>query len=231
MSLRNELRGPRQNSDDWYYYVRKGARTIHKTNSNVLVVVSGLNTDLDLSFLKNKPLTLKLDNKLVYEAHRYAFSNGERDRWLHQPLNQVCDSITGEINNRSTFLIRGPNPAPLFITEFGINMDGTNQADNNFFSCFLIYLAENDLDWNFWGVQGSYYIRLGRKDDEEEYAIFNHNMTSIRNPQYQKKLASVQGKIQGMAPLLSKCIDDLMPKYIELIILYYMHVHVWSYTN
>lgn len=197
MSLRNELRGRRQNPEDWYYYVRKGAKTIHKTNPHVLVVVSGLNYDLDLSFLKDRPLRLKLDNKLVYEAHRYAFSKGGSEIWLHQPLNQVCDSITRDINNSSTFLIRGRNPAPLFITEFGINMEGTNQADNNFFTCFLLYLANNDLDWNLWGVQGSYYIRLGRQDDEEEYALFNHNMTSIRNPQFHQKLVSIQGKILG----------------------------------
>ncbi|KAK1356448.1 glycosyl hydrolase 5 family protein-like [Heracleum sosnowskyi] len=196
MSLRNELRGPRQNPEDWYYHVRKGAKAIHKTNPNVLVVVSGLSYDLDLSFLKKKPLRLRLDNKLVYEAHRYAFSKGDSDEWLHQPLNQVCDSITRDINNSSTFLIKGPNPAPLYITEFGINMEGTNQADNDFFTCFLLYLAENDLDWNLWAVQGSYYIRLGRQDDEEKYALFNHNMTSIRNPQFHQKLVSIQGKIQ-----------------------------------
>lgn len=197
MSLRNELRGPRQNSEDWYNYVGRGARAIHKINPHVLVVVSGLSYDLDLSFLKTKPLRLRLDNKLVYEAHRYAFSRGGSDKWLHQPLNQVCDRITRDINNRSTFLIEGPNPSPLFITEFGINMEGTNQADNNFFTCFLLYLAKNDLDWNLWGVQGSYYIRLGRQDDEEEYALFNHNMTSIRNPQFHQKLVSIQGPFQG----------------------------------
>ncbi|WOG87052.1 hypothetical protein DCAR_0206272 [Daucus carota subsp. sativus] len=196
MSLRNELRGPRQNSEDWYNYVQKGAKAIHKTNPHVLVVVSGLSYDLDLSFLKKRPLRLNLDNKIVYEAHRYAFSNRERDRWLHQPLNHVCDSITRDMNRRSTFLVEGSEPAPLFVTEFGINMEGTNPADNNFFSCFLVYLAEHDLDWNLWGVQGSYYIRLGREDDDEQYAVFDHNMTRVRNPQFQRRLASIQGKIQ-----------------------------------
>ena len=202
MSLRNELRGPRQNSEDWYNYVQKGAKAIHKTNPHVLVVVSGLSYDLDLSFLKKRPLRLNLDNKIVYEAHRYAFSNRERDRWLHQPLNHVCDSITRDMNRRSTFLVEGSEPAPLFVTEFGINMEGTNPADNNFFSCFLVYLAEHDLDWNLWGVQGSYYIRLGREDDDEQYAVFDHNMTRVRNPQFQRRLASIQGKIQGIAGTL-----------------------------
>lgn len=198
MSLRNELRGPRQNVDDWYRYVRKGAKSIHKKNPNVLVLVSGLSYDLDFTFLKTKPLGLNINNKLVYEAHRYSFTNGESDKWVHQPLNQFCDSLVQDINNHTTFLVSGPNPAPLYITEFGVNMLGTNQADNNFLGCYLIYLAENDLDWNLWALQGSYYLRNGQQDFEEQYGIFNTNWTSIRNPETHDKLMSIQRIIQGI---------------------------------
>ncbi|KAK2664175.1 hypothetical protein Ddye_002749 [Dipteronia dyeriana] len=52
MSLRNELRGSRQNEQDWYRYIVKGARMVHKANPDVLVIVSGLNWGTDLSFLR-----------------------------------------------------------------------------------------------------------------------------------------------------------------------------------
>ncbi|RDX59815.1 hypothetical protein CR513_61825, partial [Mucuna pruriens] len=63
MSLRNELHGPRQNLHDWYRYMSQGAVAIHKANPNVLVVISGLNYDTELQFLKNKPLKIDLGKK------------------------------------------------------------------------------------------------------------------------------------------------------------------------
>ncbi|XP_027905812.1 glycosyl hydrolase 5 family protein-like [Vigna unguiculata] len=61
MSLRNELHGPRQNLKDWYRYMSQGAVVIHKTNPNVLVLISGLNYDTELQFLRRKPLNIDLE--------------------------------------------------------------------------------------------------------------------------------------------------------------------------
>ncbi|GKV23037.1 hypothetical protein SLEP1_g32822 [Rubroshorea leprosula] len=36
MSLKNELRGPKQNVNDWYKYMQGGAETVHSANPNVL---------------------------------------------------------------------------------------------------------------------------------------------------------------------------------------------------
>ncbi|KAJ6313481.1 hypothetical protein OIU77_014889 [Salix suchowensis] len=55
MSLRNELRGPKQNVNDWYRYMQKGAEAVHSANPDVIVILSGLNYDKDLSFLRNRP--------------------------------------------------------------------------------------------------------------------------------------------------------------------------------
>ncbi|XP_054778448.1 glycosyl hydrolase 5 family protein-like [Prosopis cineraria] len=61
MSLRNELHGPRQNQGDWYKYMSHAARAIHKANPQVLVVISGLNYDTELQFLRKKALNLDID--------------------------------------------------------------------------------------------------------------------------------------------------------------------------
>ncbi|KAK2359497.1 glycosyl hydrolase 5 family protein [Trifolium repens] len=73
MGMRNELRGPNQDKNNWHKYMSQGATTVHKVNSNVLVFVSGLNYDTDLSFLKTMPLNVSIGNKLVYEVHSYAW--------------------------------------------------------------------------------------------------------------------------------------------------------------
>ncbi|XP_071720753.1 glycosyl hydrolase 5 family protein-like [Rutidosis leptorrhynchoides] len=197
MSLRNELRGPGQDVDEWYRWFRRGAKTIHNANPNVLVIISGLNYDLDFSALKHEPLGLDdaLSNKVVYESHRYTWSSG-RDKWLRQPLNQICDSVIRDTSKNVGFLTTGPNPAPLFISEFGVNLNGTNLADNLFLPCYMAYLAEMDLDWAYWGLQGSYYFRQGVQDMDEQFGLLDRNWNQLRNPDFNGKLYLIHQKQQ-----------------------------------
>nr|XP_016503837.1 PREDICTED: uncharacterized protein LOC107821894 [Nicotiana tabacum] len=196
ISLRNELRGPLQNQSVWYEYVEKGAKTIHRANPNLLLIISGLDYDLDFTFLKEKPLNLNMRNKIVFETHRYSFTEGQANWFLTQPLNKVCDTIKEEIMNKSGFLIKGKNAAPLFVSEFGIDQRGTNQADNLFLGCFLSLLAELDLDWAVWALQGNYYTREGQPGMEEMYGMFNSTWNSLRSPEYHAKLQLIQQKLQ-----------------------------------
>ncbi|XP_071920232.1 glycosyl hydrolase 5 family protein [Coffea arabica] len=192
MSLRNELRGPRQNETLWYHWVEEGAKTIHRANPNVLVLVSGLNYDLDFRFLKTKPLKLGIGKKMVYEAHQYAFSDGQDVLWLTKSVNWMCKNMIQDVEDRVGFLFRGRHPAPLFITEFGGEQIGDNTADNYFLTCYISWLAENDLDWALWALQGSYYLRDGKHDPEETYGLFNSSWGPLRNPQFHTKLQLIQ---------------------------------------
>lgn len=151
MSLRNEPRGPNQNVEVWFQYINQGAKLMHQINPNhVLVVVSGLSCDTDLSFLKNKSMGFILDNKLVFEAHLYSFTNNMGDSWTSKPLNTFCASVNQGFKNWAGFLIRGQSPMLLFVSKFGIDQTGTNEGQNRFLSCFFTYLTENDFDWGLW---------------------------------------------------------------------------------
>ncbi|XP_057797368.1 glycosyl hydrolase 5 family protein-like [Salvia miltiorrhiza] len=196
MSMRNELRGTLQNSSVWYKYVQKGARTIHKANPNLLVIVSGLHYDLSFEFLKQKPLKKIFKNKLVFEFHRYAFSTGQRNLWLTQPFHTACDRITREIEKEAGFLIKGENAAPLFASEFGIKQVEMGRVERLFLGCFVGYLAEMDLDWSVWALQGGYYIRDGVRGLDETYGMLDSDWSSIRNPDFHQQLQLIQHKIQ-----------------------------------
>ncbi|KAK1428954.1 hypothetical protein QVD17_17795 [Tagetes erecta] len=194
MSLRNEFRGSRQNANEWRRWVREGTTEIHRVNPNVLILISGLNYDLDFTALKTRPMELDdtLLNKIVYEAHRYSFSGG-RKKWLGTSLNRICSDVTRDINKKVGFLTTG---APLFITEFGVNLMGTNQADNNFLPCYMAYLAEMDLDWALWGLQGSYYLRQGVQNMDEQYGLLHTDWTRLRNPSFNDKLRLLHQTLQ-----------------------------------
>ncbi|XP_043706633.1 glycosyl hydrolase 5 family protein-like [Telopea speciosissima] len=196
MSIRNELRGPRQSETDWYRYIRRGVKKIHKANPNVLVIVSGLNYDTELSFLKGTPLGVNLDNKLVYEAHWYSFSEGNRLVWKTQPPGQVCADAIRRLEDRAGFVMEGDNPVPMFISEFGVDQTGENPADNRFLSCFLAFAVERDMDWAMWALQGSYYLRNGQAGFEETYGVLDGNWDQTRNPKFQERFRLLQEIIQ-----------------------------------
>lgn len=204
MSMRNELRGPRESQEAWYRNITEGASRIHEANPNVLVIVSGLHYDTDLSFLHHQPLNSTYDNKLVFEVHWYSFSI--RRDWANKSPNIVCSSATKKLEQQAAFLVKndddGDGGTPLFVSEFGVDQRGWNRADNRFLSCFLMFAAEKDLDWALWALQGSYYKRNGVVGLDETYGVLDFNWDQPRNPKFQQRFRLIQQMLQGMPDCL-----------------------------
>ncbi|XP_031401378.1 glycosyl hydrolase 5 family protein-like isoform X2 [Punica granatum] len=195
MSLRNELRGPRSNVDDWYKYMQQGAEAVHTTNPNVLVILSGLNYDTDLSFLQNRSIHVSFARKLVFEVHWYSFSDGRR--WTAGNLNDLCGNISSRVMARAGFLAR-KNLSPLFLSEFGVDGRGTNAGDNRYLPCILAMAATEDWDFAIWALQGSYYLREGVMDMEEFYGLLDDNWSNVRNLTLLTRLSSLQIPYRGL---------------------------------
>ncbi|XAR70239.1 Cellulase [Bertholletia excelsa] len=189
MSMRNEPRGPHQNENDWYNYMQKGAEAIRKANSDVLVIVSGLSYATNLEFLKRRPVEANASNKLVYEAHWYSFGTPPSS-WLNQP-NVMCGNVTRVFLDRIGFLATGSDPSPLFLSEFGVDQRG-DEAQDRFMSCLLAKVAELDLDWALWALQGSYMLRENHTDTEEVYGVLSFGWDHVRNSKFLRRLQLVQ---------------------------------------
>lgn len=196
ISLRNELRGPRQNLVDWYMYMQRGAEAVHSVNPSVLVIVSGLDYDKTLSFLHDKPLEgPSFKGKLVFELHWYGFSDG--GDWENGNTNAVCGDISASIVAKGGFLLE--QGWPLFLSEFGVDIMGNNPGDNHFLSCFLSVAAELDVDWAIWALQGSYYIREGRPNYDETYGVLSRDWSEPRNPYFLQRISAIQSPFQDPA--------------------------------
>lgn len=193
MSLRNELRGSKQNVSDWYRYMQRGAEAVHSANPNVLVILSGLNYDKDFGFLDNQPVNLTFARKLVFEVHWYAFSDGQA--WVNGNANQVCGSVVDNVKRRGVFLVE--KGWPVFLSEWGIDQRGTNVNDNRFLNCIMGFLAELDLDWALWTLPGSYYLREGVLGMDETYGVLDYNWCSTRNSSFIEKISALQSPFQG----------------------------------
>ncbi|TVT98493.1 hypothetical protein EJB05_56196, partial [Eragrostis curvula] len=76
--LRNDIRDPRQNPGIKGTRGRPismlGAEAVHTANPRVLVILSGLSFDTDLSFLKDRQVALSFVGKLAFEVHWYSMS-------------------------------------------------------------------------------------------------------------------------------------------------------------
>ncbi|GER30580.1 glycosyl hydrolase superfamily protein [Striga asiatica] len=166
MSIRNELRGSRQNLPDYNKFMQAGQTPFTK---KVLIFF----------FLKTKPLSLQLNNKLVLEAHWYTFGISAAT-WTRR-TNFVCNYITQAARNNYLFLINGDNPFPLFLSEFGIDQSGENEADNMYINCLLAEVAGKDIEWSLWALQGSYMLRQGKVNADEAYGVSDFNWDHPRN--------------------------------------------------
>uniref|UniRef100_A0A3N7FKH2 Glycoside hydrolase family 5 domain-containing protein n=1 Tax=Populus trichocarpa TaxID=3694 RepID=A0A3N7FKH2_POPTR len=193
MSLRNELRGPKQNVNDWYRYMQKGAEAVHSANPDVIVILSGLNYDKDLSFLRNRPVHLTFSGKIVFEVHWYGFTDGEA--WKSGNSNQVCGRVVDNMMRVSGFLL--DQGWPLFVSEFGVDQRGTNVNDNRYLGCFLSVAAELDLDWALWTLVGSYYLRQGVIGMNEYYGVLNWNWREVRNSTFLQLISALQSPFRG----------------------------------
>nr|DAD34406.1 TPA_asm: hypothetical protein HUJ06_005046 [Nelumbo nucifera] len=192
MSLRNELRGPNQDVSIWYKYMQLGAEAVHKANPNVLTILSGLDFDKDLHFLHNQPVNLSFTRKLVFELHWYSFSDG--NAWATGNPNQVC-GVVNALKNKILFVL--DQGYPLFVSEFGIDLRGTNVKDNRYSSCIFGVAAELDFDWALWTLMGSYYLREGVLGLEEVYGVMNWDWSGPRNSTFLRRLSSIRSAFRG----------------------------------
>ena len=173
--------------------MQAGAEAVHGANPNVLVILSGLNYDKDFTFLRNKPVSLTFSRKLVFEMHWYGFSDGEA--WKDGNPNEVCGRVVNNNMRMSGFLL--DQGYPLFVSEFGIDLRGTNVNDNRYFNCFLAWAAEYDLDWALWTLVGSYYLREGVVGLNEYYGLLNWNWCELRNASFLQRISVIQSPLQG----------------------------------
>ncbi|KAK8848918.1 glycoside hydrolase family 5 protein [Apiospora arundinis] len=200
MALRNELRGPflsggrpeSYNWDTWYKRMREGADAVHGTNSNVLIFLSGLNSDKDLGPVVQQDETLSGgsskfsrsdfkgygDDKLVLELHYYDILRGSPPRDCAQVNGELDDAGFAALGNASS-----TNRFPVLMTEFGFAQDPTTW-NMTIHRCTEQFLANRQAGWTIWALGGSYYTREGTADYDEPWGLLNHDWSDWRSPEH-----------------------------------------------
>jgi Cellulase (glycosyl hydrolase family 5) len=173
--------------------MQEGAEAIHAANPKVLVILSGLYYDIDLSFLSSRQVSLSFSGKLVFEVHWYSFSDAKP--WSTLNTNQACAKTSGDFMRNAGFLTE--KGWPLFMSEFGVDNRGVNDNDNRYLGCVLAKAAELDLDWALWALQGNYYLREGVVDHEETYGVLSSDWSTSKNTSVLRRIQALQKPFQG----------------------------------
>ncbi|KAK4187658.1 endoglucanase E1 [Podospora australis] len=202
ISLRNEPREATNNArlvstsynwQSWYEFMKQGASAVNKANPGLLIFLSGLSYDTYVTPVFEgtnlTPGSAKFSfgdfpgyaNKLVLEIHNYETS-----------INS-CSSLQNNLFSKGfkAMTSAAKNVFPVMLTEFGFQMDATTWK-NTYSTCLSTYLPAQKAGWTIWVLAGSYYIRSGTQDYDENWGLLNHDWSNWRSPSY------IQGQFTGM---------------------------------
>ena len=174
--LRNEVRaGPigqanwgKGDDFDWPRAAEAAGNHLLSLNSDLLIVVEGVNYAADLRQVTTRPIHLSRPEQLIYSPHVYSWFQGIDGRSLgghsYEELCQALDVAWGYLGpiqkgDGSRNLPTGADqPFPLWISEMGVGpMDQPAFLEN-----LCRYIQERDLSWAWWP------LNTGLKPDSEE---------------------------------------------------------------
>lgn len=181
---------------DWHGAAQRGGNAVLSVNPKLLIMVEGIDYSLDLTGPYRLPLTLAVPNRVVYAPHDYSFS--------HAPYASYSDMAT-DLGNRWGYLLvqNEPYTAPVWVGEFGTShaspSDVAGTTGQGFwFQNFRRYLADADVDWSYWAVNGTEATGYSRTvDTEEGYGILDTTWSKSALPDLTKALQALEAATQG----------------------------------
>lgn len=193
-ALRNELRAADgqdgNNHEDWYNIVPQGCNAIHSNNQDLLVVIGGVGYGTNLDFLGGKPFDRSpYPNKIVYEFHTYSWS---------QPVND-CAAYKDDMGRKAGYLLSQDEEytGPLWLSEFGYQQENMPEDHQQYINCLVEYMEDNDAEWAYWALQGSYYVRDGQANKDEGFGVLNTDWSGWRNEAFVEQMGKMWEITQG----------------------------------
>jgi endoglucanase len=188
---------------DWPAAAERVGDLLQQINPSLLIIVEGnfWATWLGASY---RPVRLTIANHLVYSPHNYASSNGGAASFAdYAAFKAAMDSAWGYIVNPGQAYT-----APLWIGEFGTNhtalptdagpLSAAPNAGAAWWGWIRQYLADNDLDWSVWALNGTQGSGYGRTfGAEETFGVLNATWDAPAPMPFISALQALQPATQG----------------------------------
>src|ERR1035437_2615419 len=179
---------------DWQAAATRAGNAVLASNSNMLVLVEGIQTyngtsgwwGGNLMGVADHPITLSVANRLVYSAHDYATSVSDQT-WFHDATFPA--NMAGVWNTRWGFVFN-QSIAPVWIGEFGTTLSST--IDQTWLKTLVSYMrtGTDSYQWTFWSWN---------PDSGDTGGILNDDWTTV-NTTKDAYLASIKSPISGTTP-------------------------------
>ncbi len=185
-------------SQNWAAAAQRAANAILSTNSNLLVIVEGVDCysgDCDwwggnLEGVSSHPIILNVSNRLVYSPHDYG-PNLFQQSWFN---GSTSFSTLSAVWNKFWGYISANHTAPVLVGEFGTGnnssevQSATPGSQGQWFQSLVNYLQNNSsVNWTYWALNGE--DSYGLLDNQYDLA----SASSLK----QSDLASIQSVLSG----------------------------------
>lgn len=174
VDLRNEVRAPWFTLlwSTWAASAERCSEELLDINPDWLMIVEGLSSANDLSGVRDRPIQLSIENKVVYSAHVYAWSGwGELNPYSKSKYKQFAQAM-----DRNWAYIIEDNIAPVWLGEFGTS-DVPSVGDRNYWKHLMRFLRNLPEPASF-----GYWALPPRKatGDYESYGIIEDDWSTVR---------------------------------------------------
>ncbi len=181
---------------DWHGAAQRGGNAVLSVNPNLLIMVEGIGYSLDLTGVYTLPLALSVPNRIVYAPHDYSFSHAAFASY---------SAMATDLGDNWGFILEQNKPytAPVWVGEFGTGHASSSDVSDTtgqgfWFENFRQYLANADIDWSYWALNGTEATGYSRTvDTEEGYGILDTTWSESALPDLTKALQALQGATQG----------------------------------
>lgn len=183
--LRNEVRGPwgTMKWATWATAAERAAEALLHINPQWLMFVEGVSSANDLAGVADRPVTLSVKDRVVYEAHVYCWSG-----WgaLSPYSRRTYKSFVKDMRKNWAYLIE-QDVAPVWIGEFG-TADWPDQGDLHYWQNLMDFMDDVEPSWGYWAINprkpaGNSWESYGLVEDDWETGMYsvpdNHHQTDI----------------------------------------------------
>lgn len=180
--------------NDWRKAATNAGNAIVRANPKMLVIVEGINfTGMTAALgayrphlqpVYNDPVGLIKPGKLMYAAHNYGYIGPKAtggSSFVDGPnpvlYRDMSKTSFYDTLNKEFGYVANPDKtysAPVWVSEFGVGFDGASAADQTWFANLTSYLADNDLDFAYWALNGT------KTDSIEGYGLLTEDWSAPR---------------------------------------------------
>jgi endoglucanase len=163
---------------DWHRAATAAGNAVLAEDRDLLVIVEGLTSAVDLSPAVGVPIQLAVRNRLVMSPHTYP--------WL---WSSSASELPSMLTASWEPFLAGPHPVPIWLGEFGTN---TTEPAAPWLDALLATLDRTKVGWSWWPLNGTQSSGSTRTAGAREtFGLLDAEWRAPANPELSARLRAL----------------------------------------